>query len=50
LTPGAAYYLDTTAGLLSETAPSTLGRMVCLVARAITTKKLDLEVGEKVLL
>jgi hypothetical protein len=50
LTPGAAYYLDTVPGGLSETAPTDLDRAVCLVARAVTTKKLDLEVGEKVIL
>lgn len=45
LTPGAVYYLSaTTAGLLTETAPTTAGQFVVRVGLALSTTELDISV------
>lgn len=50
LTAGALYYLGETAGTLVEIPPSTDGAMVVRVGRALTTTKLDIEIGETAIL
>ena len=50
LTPGAVYYLSTTAGQLTTTPPSTAGNVVQRVGVAVSTLKLKIEVEEPVLL
>lgn len=46
LTPGAVYYLSTTAGKLTSTPPTGDGEFVVKVGRALTTMTLDIELGE----
>lgn len=50
LTAGAVYFLSETEGMLTETAPTTDNTVVTRVGRALTTKKMDIEVGEVVYL
>lgn len=50
LVPGAIYFLDSTAGKLSYTPPSTDSHLIVRVGRALTTKKMDIEVGETTIL
>lgn len=50
LTAGALYFLDTTAGKLTTTAPSTDNCVVTRVGRALTTHIMDIEIGEVVYL
>ena len=50
LTPGAVYYLDSTAGLLTATPTVTEGEHVVAVARAASFAKLDIEIAEATLL
>jgi len=50
LVPGSVYYLDSTVGTLSVTAPTTDTYVVTRVGRAITTTKMDIEIGEVVVL
>lgn len=50
LTPGAVYYLDSTAGLLTSTPTSVIGEHVVAVARAASTTELDIEIAEPILL
>lgn len=51
LTPGAVYYLSaTTAGLLSETAPSSVGQYVVRVGKAISTTELEITISQPILL
>lgn len=48
LTPGAPYYLSTTAGLITATAPTGDGEWVVKIGRAVDTKTLAIELGEGV--
>lgn len=48
LTPGSIYFLANTAGKLVTTAPSADGDFVVKVGRALTTKTLDIQLGEGV--
>jgi hypothetical protein len=50
LTPGAVYYLDSTAGRLTSTPTTTDGEHVVAVARAASTTELDIEIAEPILL
>ena len=50
LTPGAVYYLDTTAGGITETPPSGSGNIVQRVGRALSATELTFESGEPVTL
>ena len=50
LTPGAIYYLSTTAGQLTTTPPSGDGDVVVSCGLALTTTKLDIEISEGVVL
>ncbi len=51
LTAKAIYYLDpATAGMLTATAPTTTGQVVQVVGRAVSTTKLDIEIGDPILL
>jgi hypothetical protein len=51
LSPGAVYYLDeSTAGQLNTAPPTTVGEVVVIVGRALSTKTLDIEISEGVLL
>jgi len=50
LTPGADYYLDTTAGKLTATAPSTSGNITQLVGKAVSATELLLTIRERILL
>lgn len=50
LTAGAIYFLGETAGTLVEIPPSTDGALVVRVGRALTTTKLDIEIGESAIL
>lgn len=51
LVPGNTYFLSpTTAGQITNVAPSTLGQYVVRVGRAITTTKLDVEIELPILL
>ncbi len=50
LTPGAVYYLDSTAGMLTLTPTTTIGQHVVAVARAASTTELDIEIAEPILL
>lgn len=50
LTPGAIYYLSATAGKLTTTAPTTSGKVVIKVGRAITIHIMVVEIGVGVLL
>jgi hypothetical protein len=50
LTPGALYYLSTTAGELTETPPSGDGEVIVPVGRAISTTELEVEIGQSILL
>jgi hypothetical protein len=43
LTPGAVYYLSTTAGQLSQTAPSGSGQYVTKVGMAISTTEFEID-------
>jgi hypothetical protein len=46
LTPGAPYYLSTTAGYITSTPPTGDGEWVVKVGRAINARLLDIELGE----
>lgn len=48
LTPNAVYYLSTTAGLLTVTAPSTAGHYLQYIGRAITAQKLDISITQPI--
>jgi len=51
LTPGAVYFLsESSAGMLTTTAPTAAGDFVLFAARALSTTTLDIEVGHPVLL
>ena len=51
LTSGSTYYLsETTAGLLSESAPTTRGNYVVRVGKALSTTKMDIEIAVDLLL
>lgn len=50
LTPGATYFLSTTAGRLSTTAPTESGQVVIAVGTALTTTKLAIEIQLPILL
>lgn len=50
LTPGATYFLDTTAGMMSATPPTGDGEVVVTLGIAITTAKFDIEVNEVAIL
>jgi hypothetical protein len=50
LTPGAVYYLDSVAGMLTSTPTTTVGQHVVAVARAASATKLDIEIAEPILL
>lgn len=50
LVPGATYYLDTTAGMLTTTAPTTPGETVVAVGKALTALTLDIEIAQPILL
>ena len=50
LTPGAVYYLDSTAGKLTSTPTTTEGEHVVAVARAASNTELDIEIAEPILL
>lgn len=50
LTPGALYFLDTTAGGVSATAPSGLGNLVQQVGKAKSTTELIFEKGQHYLI
>lgn len=50
LVAGALYFLDTTAGKLTYTAPSTDNCVVTRIGRALTTHIMDIEIGEVVYL
>jgi hypothetical protein len=46
LTPGATYFLNTTAGQMSTTPPTNDGEVVVTMGTALTTTKFDIEVNE----
>jgi hypothetical protein len=46
----ANYYLSPTAGMLTSTAPSTVGQVVQLVGRALSTTDMEIVIGSAVLL
>jgi hypothetical protein len=46
LTPGAQYYLDTTAGKMSTSPPTVNGQVVVRMGTALTTTIFDIEVNE----
>ena len=48
LTPGAIYYLGSTPGTITSTAPTADGYYVVPVGRAQSTTKLDIEIGQPV--
>jgi hypothetical protein len=50
LTPGSEYWLSTTDGLLTSTAPTGTGEKVQRVGRALNQTQLDLQIGESILL
>ncbi|RZO82991.1 MAG: hypothetical protein EVA65_15730 [Oceanococcus sp.] len=50
LTPGARYYLDTTAGALTATPPSASNNVVQYIGRAISATELAFEADEGVIL
>lgn len=50
LTAGALYYLDSTAGLLTTTPLTTNGLVSIKIGRALTTKKIDIEISDPVIL
>lgn len=50
LTPGAYYFLDAVAGKMTTVAPTTAGKYLVRVGRAISTVVLDIEVGPLILL
>lgn len=50
LTPGAVYYLDSTAGMMTSTPTSVEGEHVVAVGRAASNKTLDIEIAEPILL
>lgn len=51
LTPGAIYYLDpNTAGLLTDTSPTTITDYVVKIGRAVNQKQLDIEIEVPILL
>lgn len=50
LSPGAYYYLSSTNGQITSTAPSTPGQSVVVVGRALTATVLDLAISQPILL
>jgi len=50
LSPGSLYFLDTTAGKMSTTAPSVDGQVVVKMGTAITITKFDIEVNKVAIL
>jgi hypothetical protein len=51
LTAGAVYYLDeSTAGMLTTTAPTTTGNFVARVGKAISTTNLEITISQPILL
>lgn len=51
LTPGATYYLSAaTAGLLTTTAPSTVGQSVVRIGKALSATELDIKIQRPILL
>lgn len=48
LTPGTLYFLGSTPGTLTPTAPTTDGFYVVRVGRALTVTKLDIEIGQSI--
>jgi hypothetical protein len=51
LTPGSIYYLsDSTAGMITDTAPVTSGSSIVRIGTALSTTKLGLEIGLVILI
>ena len=49
LTPGANYFLDpTTAGMLTLTAPTTVGQFVVRVGHALSATEFEIEIGQPI--
>lgn len=50
LTPGALYFLDTTAGKITSTAPATSGNITQIIGKAVSATELLLTIRERILL
>jgi hypothetical protein len=50
LTAGATYFLDTSAGMLTTTPPSTVGQVVVKVGIAVSNTILEIEISQGILL
>lgn len=48
LTRGAIYYLSNTPGMITSTAPTAVGFYVVQIGRAVSTTKLDIELGQPI--
>jgi hypothetical protein len=48
LTAGTRYFLDTTTGQLTATAPSTFGQVVVWVGTAVSTTRMNIRIHQRV--